>query len=133
MGSLPSMVRRLIQLGDVARATGDLAGAAGAYRQCLGLLRELRQQAHLADLLQSVAQVAVAGGRDPEAARLLGAAGRLRREARASLPPLPGRQQRQLAGELESRLGARRLAALTAAGEALGVAQAIAAAEEELD
>jgi len=80
-------------LGDVARKAGDLGSARACFAESLAILRGLGHKVRIVYSLDELAAVAGALGSPPAAARLWGAAERLREEMGS--PAGPG----ELAGD----------------------------------
>lgn len=77
----------LINLGVVALALGEIAHAQGLYQESLAMLQELGDRRGIAFSLEGLANVALASGWAGRAARIWGAAERLREEIRNPLAP----------------------------------------------
>jgi tetratricopeptide (TPR) repeat protein len=126
----------LAGLADVARRRGNLARAEVLGREKLQIWRRLGVSGYLAWGLENLALTAAAGGegaRAARAARLLGAAARLRERVGAPL------RRRQWQSHMErgaalarAALGEERWTAAFSAGEALELEEAIAEALDSL-
>ena len=81
------MASPLSNLGLVAYHQGDYAGARALYRESLVIFCDLRDRWGIALSLEGLAYVASAQARPVQAARLWGAAERLREEIGCPLPP----------------------------------------------
>ena len=77
----------LNNLGDVACGQGDYSAASALYQESLIMVRELGDPKGIANSLQSLAAVVDALGNHVRAARIWGAAERLREEIGFPLPP----------------------------------------------
>jgi predicted ATPase/class 3 adenylate cyclase len=93
----------LNNLGEIAYKEGEHAAARALHEQCLTIRRELGDRRGIADSLESLGYVALAEDRPDTAARMLGAAARLREDIGA---PLPGSAR----AHYDERVAALRLA-----------------------
>ncbi len=118
----------LSNLGQVAHDRGDDGRAAALYRESLTLYRDVGEKLGLAGCLEGVAMVAQAQGRAERAALLHGASAGLRAALGAPLPPSDRAAHDRVATALRETLGERAFATAWAAGRALSLEQAIAAA-----
>jgi len=118
----------LSNLGHVAHDRGDDGGAAALYRDSLTLYRDVGEKLGLVGCLEGVAMVAQAQGRAEHAALLHGAAAGLRAALGAPLPPVERAAHERRAAALRETLGETAFATAWAAGHALSLEQAIAAA-----
>ncbi|HYO30447.1 MAG TPA: tetratricopeptide repeat protein, partial [Thermomicrobiales bacterium] len=83
LGNRSGLADDLGNLGAIAAMRGDLERAAGWHHEALGLRRELGDWLSVAYSLETIAGTAAGAARLVEAARLLGAAERLREELAA--------------------------------------------------
>jgi len=115
-------------LGVVALMQGDLAGAAMLFRESLALKREARDREGLATTLEEMGAIAHAWGQPERAARLLGAAARLRDAIGASQRSDVWPHYEATVAAVRRALGEAAFAAAWAEGRALSLEQAVAAA-----
>ncbi|CAA9541854.1 MAG: Adenylyl cyclase class-3/4/guanylyl cyclase / Disease resistance domain-containing protein / Tetratricopeptide repeat-containing protein / Transcriptional regulator, LuxR family, partial [uncultured Thermomicrobiales bacterium] len=118
----------LLILARVARNRGDAAHAAQLARECLALARDEHDQHQVAVALDQLAILAAEAGATERAARLFGAADRLR--DLLGVPPDPvrlGERDRAVAAA-GTGLGGHVLVAALAAGRALPLEEAVAVA-----
>ena len=87
LGYRQRIASSLNSLGDLALDQGDSASAQALYREGLVIGRELGERLRIAFSLEGLAAVVAALGSAPRAARIWGAAERLRSEAGSPLPP----------------------------------------------
>ncbi len=85
VADLSGIAESLLNLGNVAHEVGDLSHARILYEESLSIATRLRVQETIARLLESFAELAMAGAEVLPAARLWGAAERLREEFGGSL------------------------------------------------
>src|SRR5262249_22661743 len=115
-------------LAVALRNQGELAGAAGALREGLLLMRELDSLPWTAVALRRFGLLAAALGRPNEAVQLLAAGDALAGRTAVRLPPaLPGEVETALSAA-RTRLGEAAFWAAAAAGAALSVEEAAALA-----
>ncbi len=86
LGDRWSIANSLNNLGDVAYSQGDYSAAGALHQESLGMVRELRDPKGIAYSLQSLATVIAALGSQVRAARIWGAAERLREEIGSPIP-----------------------------------------------
>lgn len=72
------MIGAFIGLGDVARADGDLAGAAARYSEAIRIARDPKEPSNVAAVLRSLAALLGNGHRWQTATRLIRAAEEVR-------------------------------------------------------
>jgi ATP/maltotriose-dependent transcriptional regulator MalT len=118
----------LTHLAEVAQVEGDRHRAIELHLGALGVYRELADAWGVGEEVPALAALAAAMGRDEAAARLLGAAERMR-EATGIAPQNRLPDPAQVAAELRGRLGERSFAAAWGEGLALSAEQAAAEAE----
>ncbi len=118
----------LRNLGQVAHDRGDDGRAAALYRDSLILYRDVGEKLGIAECLEGVATVAQAQGHRARAALLHGAADGLRTALGAPLPPGDRAAHDRIATALRETLGEQAFATAWAAGRALSLEQAVAAA-----
>jgi len=128
-----AIVKALAQLGDLARLAGDLATAERRYRDCLAVAREAGP-GPVADSLGQCACIAAALGRFEPAARLFAAEDAWRSAAGGgrspTFLPAPETYDHDLAAT-RAALGDEAFAAAWAAGQAVSLEQAVAAALDD--
>ncbi|HEU5430491.1 MAG TPA: LuxR C-terminal-related transcriptional regulator [Thermomicrobiales bacterium] len=119
----------LANLGEVIRARGDLPRASALMRESLSLAREQGNLRGIVGALESLAAVAGAIAQTERAARLFGAAERLR-ETMAAPIPLAGREtyERDIA-RVRAKMDETAFAAAWSAGRTLPLEQVIAEAD----
>jgi hypothetical protein len=115
-------------MGTIIAERGDHARAAEAFREGLALGRSRGNSGDVVDAMEGLARLGAAG--EAKAARLFGAAARLRDEIGAPLTPTERAYLDPVMSALEEALGAEEFAAAWAAGRALSPEQAIAEALE---
>lgn len=115
-------------LGVLALGEGDLGEATGKLHEALRMKREIGDQLGIALTLEFLGWAAVAGGDGERAATVLGAAGSVWNNLGVSLSTLPHFSERRRDSELvvRSMLPAERFEKHTAAGAAMGIAEAMA-------
>jgi predicted ATPase/DNA-binding SARP family transcriptional activator len=120
----------LAEFAFLAVYEGDDARALSLFRKSITLQQQLRIFAFLPECLLGMAIVAAEQGREEEAARLLGAAHRLRDVLGPPPRPQPTTWQHDRAERartsVRERLGEQRFAAAWAEGEAMSVGEACA-------
>ena len=87
LGERSILAYALNNQGLVAYYQGDYSGAQAFFEECLALTRELRDRFGIAFSLEGQAAVIAALGDSPRAARIWGAAERLREEIGSPIPP----------------------------------------------
>jgi tetratricopeptide (TPR) repeat protein len=87
LGYRQRIASSLNSLADLDLHQGDLASAQALYREALAIGRELGERLRIAFSLEGLAAVFDLLGRAPRAARIWGAAERLRTESGSPLPP----------------------------------------------
>ena len=87
LGERSILAYALNNQGLVAYYQGDYSGAQAFFEECLALTRELRDRFGIAFSLEGQAAVIAALGDSPRAARVWGAAERLREEIGSPIPP----------------------------------------------
>ncbi len=120
----------LLNLGAVTRAQGQLARASALLLDSLAQFQALDWKVGLAYALEGLALVAVAEGRMERAGRLGGAAAAARLAIAAPLPPVERAAFDDAMAAARQALGAGAWTTAWAAGQALTLDQAIAAARE---
>ena len=114
-------------LGNLAHRRGEMAEAEQFHRQALALKQAIGQQRQIAITLEDLARLAVTREQAPRAAQLLGAARALR--ARIGAPrPIPEQQAIERASaQGRAQMGEEGWARAYAAGQALPLAEMLAA------
>jgi ATP/maltotriose-dependent transcriptional regulator MalT len=129
VGSASNVAVALHNLGRASRDQGDLHQAAAHYRESIALWAELGDAWFHCYALAGLASIATALGQMERAARLFGAAERLREAVGAPVWELDQAWYNRDVVALRSRLGPRTFAQVWAEGRALSVAQVVAEAE----
>jgi DNA-binding CsgD family transcriptional regulator len=122
------IVMVLFKLAEATRAQGEVAQAAGLYRESLALAWEQGDQVGVADALLGLAAIAAAGGEYEWAARLLGAAEARRGATGADLDRVSRATWERTVGQVGAALEEAAVAAAWAAGRRLSPAAAVAEA-----
>jgi len=128
LGAPHNVASALVALSLVARRQGDLALAAQHLHAGLELCRTSHFAANIADGLEQRARLAWAQGQPHPAVQLAAAAAALRTAAAMPVSLIDLEPPATLVAELETTLGPAAFAADWAAGQALSVEQAVAAA-----
>jgi hypothetical protein len=118
------------QLGRIARAQGDAAGARTSFAAGLRLFRELGQRRGVAFALVGLAGTA-APGQERRAARLLGAAAALQAALGVALDTGARAEYERAVAAARAALGEEEFAAAWAEGRGLSPEQAVAYALED--
>jgi predicted ATPase/DNA-binding SARP family transcriptional activator len=126
MGSKEPIAHALDELRLIPLKQGDWKTAVSAPRESLTLWLELGNQWGLAEALEGVAHVAVAQGEAARAARLFGAAERLRERIGRPHHPHERADYERSVAEARTALGDAAFAAAWAEGRALSPEQAVA-------
>jgi len=87
LGNVTGVAINLMDVGAIAHQAGNMAKAAQAYAESLAIWRDLGETWWSASPLTGVASLACGLGRHEQAARLLGAAARLREMSGGAAPP----------------------------------------------
>ena len=132
LGDRWGMGLALSNLGRSIVRQGDDARAAVLFRQALGIAWELGDRWATAHALEDVGCLAARAGRAVAAARLLGAADALRAADGIQLSPLHRTGHAVAIAAVQAALGETDFAAAWAAGQALPVEAAVAAALDTL-
>jgi hypothetical protein len=130
-GDKSGTARALSTLGRVAHAQGDEASARTCHEESLALWRELGEHRYVAGCLEAFAGVAGAEGCAERAARLFGAAERLREVTGAPLLPADRAERERSVAAVRTALGQEAFAAAWAEGRAMALERAIAYALAE--
>jgi tetratricopeptide (TPR) repeat protein len=133
LGDRPLTANALLNLGDLTCGEGDLAAARDLLGEGLALAREVGNRAHQADGIEGFARLAARGDRPRRAARLLGAADRLRRTIGAALPQVGVPSLEEAAAFARRALGDEGFDAAWVEGAMLWVDDAVAYALGESD
>ena len=105
LGHRQRIAGSLISLGTLASNQGDFASARGLYNEGLAIERELGDRMGIAASLEGLAAVVAALSSSLRAARIWGAAGRLREEFGAPLTPRDRPDYDQRVAEARAALG----------------------------
>jgi tetratricopeptide (TPR) repeat protein len=122
---------QLCHLAAVARDLGNQEQATRLYRASLRVRRALLDKPGFADCFEGLAVVAVAAGQPVRAARLGGAASGLREATGWPVHVLNRTAHDRMIAEVHAALGEEGCAAAWAAGQALGLEEAIALALDD--
>jgi tetratricopeptide (TPR) repeat protein len=115
-------------LGQVVLQRGETARAARLFHDSLDLDWSHAQRWHVANALEGLAAIAAATGRPQQAVTVFAAAAGLRTAAGVPLEPALQAEKNQVIARLRVQLGERRFVTVWAAGLALPLPEAIAAA-----
>jgi non-specific serine/threonine protein kinase len=118
----------LIYQGQVASLLGRPVPAADAFLEGLRVARDWDSAWGMAECLEGLAVVAAGTGQPARAARLLGAAGRLRQTIGAPVHPVDRADHERAVQASRSALGPTEYAAAWESGQQLGVDEVIACA-----
>jgi DNA-binding NarL/FixJ family response regulator len=118
----------LADLGVLAHDVGDLSRAAGRFREAVKLLADIGDTWYLASPLSGLASIAALTGEMELAATLLGAVDELRQRSGAHAFPTEGQRSAQAEMRVRAALGDDVFARAYAAGRAMSLPQAVAAA-----
>lgn len=121
----------LTSLGEVARAEGDFGRAHALFRSGLATLADVGNDLDISGALDAYARLVLAEGRAARAARLAGAATRLRDGTGTQLWPVHQRARTRWLAQTRAALGQDAFAAAWTAGQAMGWQQAVAYALAE--
>jgi tetratricopeptide (TPR) repeat protein len=116
----------LLARGDVARAQGELANAARLYGRSLKMIVDHGMRPSVAEYLEAFAKLALAGEVPRRAARLLGAAAKLRDEIGTPVPAVEQADYDQALASARDQLGPAAFEAAWAEGRAMNWEQAAA-------
>jgi hypothetical protein len=128
LGATGTSVYTLHNLGLIARARGDWAGAAALWRESLDLAVQQGNKRAIASHLEALGALAGACEQGAQAARLLGAAERLREMIAVPLPAGERAAYEDSIARARSTTDAATFAEAWAAGRAVPLAQALAEA-----
>lgn len=112
-------------LGDAVAGAGDYAAAHVHYQQCLTLGQALGDRYFMIWCLEGVARVATAYGQPLRAVQLLAAGAALRDTLGISQPPFRRATYSHLLATLRTQLAETAFATAWAAGEVMGIDQAV--------
>jgi non-specific serine/threonine protein kinase len=115
----------LLNLGNVARMQGDYASARAFLEESLTIQREIGNRGGSAFSLESLAALASAQEQPEQAARLWGAAERLREEIGAPLPPNEREEYDHKVSEARAALGEEAFTAAWTEGRAMSWEHAV--------
>jgi non-specific serine/threonine protein kinase len=124
-GASGRLALALIYWGQVASVLGQTRDAADAFQEGLKLSRDWDSAWGIAECLEGLAVVAAAEGESERAARLLGAAARLREAIGAPVHPVDRSDHERAVAASQSALGPGGYAAAWASGEAMSVDEVI--------
>lgn len=125
-GSKFVLIYAFLYLARVRLAQGRYDEARAGYFRCLDLCVEQGQKRGIASILEGAGWIACGEQRFDDAARLLGAADRLRRTIGTPIPKSETTDHRRVISELADRLGEDSLLGMTKAGAGLSLDDAIA-------
>jgi len=137
LGNEEGMATSLAGLGDIARAQGDYQRAAATYAESVTLLRVSDDTVLVIPILEKIAALAGLNGHPSarqragiltHAARIFGAAARLREEVDAPLLPVTRRANERDLARVRTALGEGAFAAAWGEGQLLSREQVISAA-----
>jgi hypothetical protein len=118
--------------GKIAYVQQAYESTAPYYTESLELKAQVGDQRGLVHLFKALAALALAAHQRPErAARLLGAAEKLRQAIGISVAPATRKEDETMINTLHTSLGENAFALAWAAGEAMDLAQAVAYARGE--
>jgi non-specific serine/threonine protein kinase len=120
-GAAGRLTLALIYQGQVTSLLDQSADAAAAFQEGLQLAREWESAWGMAECLEGLAVVAASTGQFARAARLLGAAARLREAIGAPVHPVDRADHDRAVQASQSALGAEAYATAWASGQALSV------------
>jgi non-specific serine/threonine protein kinase len=124
-GSTGRLAIASIYFGQVALAQGDIERAVAAFEEGLKVSREWESAWSMAECLEGLAVAAGATAQADRAARLLGAAGRLRVSIGAPVHPVDRADHERTVALVRSAIGDEAFAAAFAAGQAAGLDEVI--------
>jgi predicted ATPase/class 3 adenylate cyclase len=133
LGDPESIAVGLDNHGRVARQRGNLAQAEALHREAAAHYRELRDPGRCAESLEALGSTAGVKGQGARAARLLGAAAAVRAALGSPQPPVERTDTEQAVAAARAALGEEEWALAFAAGQALTLEEALAAALDEPD
>jgi tetratricopeptide (TPR) repeat protein len=126
-----ALANTLARLGSIECAFGEVARAAGSYRESLELIWRLVGKAfETVACLGGLARVAAMQGRPERAARLLGASAALREEMGTPLSPILRADHDHASNAAREALGEEAFSAAWAVGHAMPLEESIADALE---
>jgi non-specific serine/threonine protein kinase len=112
-------------LAKVVLEQGDHERALDLYKESVRILREVSDKRPIAECLEGMANVACMQGQAERAARLYGAAATLRAAIGAPMSPSERPVYDRMFAAVRNALGDQALSAYFAAGEIMGLEQAI--------
>jgi non-specific serine/threonine protein kinase len=124
-GSAGRLAIASIYFGQVLFAQGDTRRAATAFKEALNVFREWNSAWGMAECFEGLAVVAALEGNADRAARLLGAAARLRESIGAPVHPVDRADHERAVAASQAALGAEAYAAAWQAGRTMSVEEAI--------
>jgi predicted ATPase/class 3 adenylate cyclase len=130
LGDRRGIATSLNNMGNVANEQGEYLAARALFEESLAIRRELGDQLGAAESLEGLGELARATGRPARAIRLWGATSAVRERIGAPLTPEEHADQERLLAAARAALGEEAFAAAWAAGRAMPLEQAIAAALE---
>ncbi len=132
LGDIRGLADVLFGLGMSARNAGNYERAQELGEEALDLFRALGDTGHMAEALWSLGLMAQHQGRYERAVRLIAAAATLRDSIASPLPPHERDARDRTVTWLQQSLGDELFAAAWEAGRAIGLAQAITDALEDV-
>jgi len=130
LGDKRGCAETLTILGRLALQQGDVGRATYCYHESLVLRQETGEKGGVATALEGLARVAAAHGQVKSAAQLLGAAEILRKTMGTPLPPTEHASHEHVLAAVRAALDEAAFAQAWAAGQAMELSQAMAAALE---
>jgi hypothetical protein len=125
------MTMLLASLGTAERLVGDLAASADHYREALELARDAGNMVVVGTMIMGLAFVASSAERHERAARLVGAAARIRQDAGGGPLPELLRRLGDPEGDARRALGEEAFERARAEGQAMAMEQAVSYALAE--
>jgi hypothetical protein len=118
----------LYALGLTAHAQGEAALALAYHQESLALRQQTGERSGIAECLEALGSLADTAGHPVRAARLLGAADRVRASIGAPLAPMQQPDHARQAAAAEANLGSTAFAAAWAAGRGLPLEEVVSEA-----
>jgi non-specific serine/threonine protein kinase len=131
LGDQRGIATLLTNLGNTLYFQGEYERARACYQESLALNRQLGHKLHIVGSVEGLAQVAGQTGQAQRAATLFGIAAGLREASQAPLDPADRAITEQQIAHARRQLAAETFAEAWAAGQAMGLEQALAYAGQE--